>query len=337
MPETKKNNNLTWLDVARRSDPDGRIARIVELLGQEAPILEDIVMKPSNMTNGHKTTIRTGLPEVALRALNMGVPLGKSTTKQAQFDCALIEGRSHTDAELINMSDDPLGTRFSENSTFFESMAQKTSNLLFYGNSLANPLEHMGLSYFYSDPAKASGRNMINAGGTATGELGSLWLVGFGDETIFGIYPKNTKAGVEHEDLGKQEVQDKNRNYYTAYVDKYVTRTGLVVKDWRYAGRVCNIDVNDLLAGEMDPATLVHLVNYCVILKNRIPSLNKARFAWYCNGEIKTVLENQAINQKNAALGYKTIQGNTGIATLLNIPIKKCDPLVTTESQVVFP
>ncbi|WP_424245899.1 hypothetical protein Dip510_000832 [Elusimicrobium posterum] len=336
MADVIKNNNLTWLDQARRTDPDGKTARIVELLNQEAPILGDIIMKPSNMTNGHKTTLRTGLPEVVLRALNTGTPVGKSLTQQAQFDCALVEGRSHTDKELLDMSDDPNGTRFSENDAFFEATSQKIVNLLFYGNSLINPLEHMGLSYFYSDVKKASGKNMINAGGTKVGGLSSLWLVGFNDNTIFGIYPKNTNAGVKHEDLGYHEVQDKNGNYFTAAVDKYTARTGLVVKDWRYAGRVCNIDTQALLTGTSASDAVAKLVNYAVILKNRIPSMSKAKFSWYCTGDMKTVLENQALNAKNAALGYKTIQGDTSVTTLLDIPIKKCDALLTTESQISF-
>ena len=48
----------TLLDVATRSDTDGKIAQIAEILNQTNEILEDAVWVEGNLPTGHKTTAR---------------------------------------------------------------------------------------------------------------------------------------------------------------------------------------------------------------------------------------------------------------------------------------
>jgi len=54
--------NLTLLDLAKRTDPDGQISSIVELLSQENEILRDMTFINGNLETGHKSTARTGIP-----------------------------------------------------------------------------------------------------------------------------------------------------------------------------------------------------------------------------------------------------------------------------------
>ena len=65
-------------DVAKRLDKDGKIDKIVEIMADTNEILDDMLFQEGNLPTGHKTTIRTGLPEVAWRLLNYGVPQSKS-------------------------------------------------------------------------------------------------------------------------------------------------------------------------------------------------------------------------------------------------------------------
>ena len=43
-------------------------------------------------------------------------------------------------------------------------------------------------------------KNVISAGGA--GSCTSVWLVVWGPNTIHGIFPKGSKAGLSHDDLG---------------------------------------------------------------------------------------------------------------------------------------
>ncbi|HXS30592.1 MAG TPA: hypothetical protein VN755_07140, partial [Steroidobacteraceae bacterium] len=71
-------NSLTLADHAKRTDPSGGISKIVEMLSQSNPLLEDMVWREGNLPTGHRTTVRTGLPTVAWRLINAGVTPSKS-------------------------------------------------------------------------------------------------------------------------------------------------------------------------------------------------------------------------------------------------------------------
>ena len=74
-------NNPTLMDVARRTDGNGKIAKIVEMLSEQNAILDDMVFEMCNNGSSHKTTVRTGLHEAVCSKLYEGVPSSKSTTE----------------------------------------------------------------------------------------------------------------------------------------------------------------------------------------------------------------------------------------------------------------
>ena len=78
---------LTYADWAKRMGDDYRIAAIIELLSQTNEILDDMLVVEGNLPTGHKTTVRTGLPQATWRLLNQGVPNAKSTTAQIVDTC----------------------------------------------------------------------------------------------------------------------------------------------------------------------------------------------------------------------------------------------------------
>ena len=64
----------TLADLAKRMDPDGNIAKVIEMLAQRNQILDLMPWAECNDGTGHKTTVRTGLPTATWRQLNYGVP-----------------------------------------------------------------------------------------------------------------------------------------------------------------------------------------------------------------------------------------------------------------------
>ena len=72
-------NAVTYLDLAKRMDPDGRVSDIVNILSQTNELLDDLLALEGNLPTGHQTTIRTGLPQATWRLLNAGVSPTKRT------------------------------------------------------------------------------------------------------------------------------------------------------------------------------------------------------------------------------------------------------------------
>lgn len=335
---TLASTQLTLVDWAKRLDPDGKVPVVAELLSQTNEILEDAIFVQGNLPTGHRVVVRTGLPTVYWRTLNAGVPTSKSTTAQVDEGCGMLEARSHVDAKLAVLHEDIGGFRMSEDKSFIEAMNQLQATTLFYGNPATDIKQYLGLSSRYGSISGAgNAQNIIDAGGTGSNNT-SIWLVVWSDQTVFCTFPKGSKAGLVHRDLGEESVQDASLGWYQALRTLYQWDNGLVVKDWRYAVRICNINVANLV-GESTAADIIKLM---IKAMARIPTMNMGKPAFYMNRTVKEMLEIQTIGKNAAASAVvnNVIFDDLGkfsqvLSTFRGVPLRRCDQLILTEARVV--
>ena len=323
-------NNLTLSDRAKRLDPNGKIDKIVEILGETNEMLDDMVWMEGNLPTGHRTTIRTGLPSAYWRILNQGVPTGKSRTKQIDDSCGMLEVYAEVDKKLADLGGNAAALRVSEDRAFLEGMSQQFQTAAIYGNTETDPEQIMGLAPRFDDPSAEVGENMINAAGEGSDNT-SIWLVCWGEDSAFGIYPKGYKAGFIHEDLGEQTLEDANGNKYQGYRSHYEWNCGICVRDWRYIVRICNIDVSDLTKNAATGADLIDLMVQAV----EIPPALKGRCAWYCNKTVRSYLRRQITNKSNVHLDINQIAGKR-VLTFDEIPVRRVDKILNTEAAISF-
>lgn len=325
---------LTLSDWAKRLDPDGKVPTIVELLSQTNGILQDMLWKEGNLPTGDRTTVRTGLPQVFWRLLNQGIQPSKSTTAQIDEACGMLEAWSEVDVELAKLNGNTAAFRLSEAMAFIEAMNQEMASTVFYGNSGIAPEEFNGLSVRYADTTAANARNIIDGGSVAgQTDCSSIWLVVWGNNTIHGIFPKGSKAGLEHNDLGLQTVETVAGatgtpigNRLRVWQEQYVWKCGISLKDWRYVVRVGSIDISDNSADYIDLMTKA---------KNRVESLNSGKAVFYMNRTIAERLELQRKADVSAGGGltYDVVDGKWE-ASFRGIPIRTCDALLETETSL---
>jgi hypothetical protein len=331
---------LTLADWAKRLDPDGRAPKVAEVLSQTNEILEDAVMIEGNLPTGHRLVIRTGLPQVFYRMINQGVPTSKSTTTQIDEACGILEARSHIDVELVKLNGNEAAFRLSEDRAFIEAMNQAMAGAMFYGNPGVDPRQFLGLQTRYSSLTAGNGQNILDAGGTGTNNC-SIYLVVWGEDTVFCPFPKGTKAGLDHKDLGEESVQDANGNYYQAVRALYQWKNGLAVKDWRYVVRIANINVTDLTGQSATQASsaATAIINLMIRALDRVPNLAMGRPAFYANRTVYSMLRVAALNKSNNALSIENATNQFGTAykmtTFMGVPLRKVDQLLNTESRVV--
>lgn len=323
-------NNL--LDVAKRLDPDGKIAKIVELLAMTNEILMDIPFKEANEMTSHQTTVRTGLPTVYWRNINQGTQPSKSTTAQIKEGIGMLEAWSECDVKLAKLSGNEKAFRLSEAQAFLEAMNQEAASTIFYGNSAATTEEFNGLAIRYSSLSAANAQNILNGAGVG-GDNSSIYLVCWGENTIHGVYPKGSKAGIEHEDLNMQTIE--NAGGVTGarmrvYQDKFAWDMGIALKDWRYVVRICNIDISLLVAGSG-----ADLINLMIKAVHRIFNKNMGRCVFYMNRTCFEYLDIQRRDDVTAGgqLNYKEVDGKQ-IYDFRGIPVKIVDALLETEATV---
>jgi len=330
--------NLTLLDWAKRVDPDGRVPVVAELLSQSNEILADCVMKEGNLPTGDRVVIRTGLPTVYWRALNQGIPSSKSTTAQVDEACGMLEARSEVDKDLAMLNGNTAQFRLSEDTAFLEAMNQTMAETMFYGDPGADPKQFLGLQKRYSDKAAANGTNILDAGGSGSDNT-SVYLVVWGDQTVYCPFPKGSKAGLMHEDLGEQTVYDGD-NRLQALVTRYQWKNGLVVKDWRYVVRIGSILVDDLIGATGTQALTIgtNLLRLMTRATYKIPNLGVGRPAFYMNRTVHSALSVMAMDKSQGVL--KIEQGLTQFGTaqsylsFLGIPIRRVDSLLNNEEAI---
>lgn len=328
-------NKVTLLDVARTMDPDGSTAAIAELLSQENEMLMDMPWYEGNLPTGHRTTTRTGLPDVTFRKLNGGVPASKATTAQIDEACAILEARSEIDVDLAMLNGNTASFRLTQGKAFMESMNQKMQNQVIYGDKLTTE-GFIGLAPRFDDvPTTVSGAankvNVIDAGGTGTDNT-SIWLVGWGPSSVHGIFPKGSQAGLVHKDLGEGDAFDANNARYRALMDQYQWKCGIAVPDWRYIVRICNIDVSDLTKNASAGADIIDLMTQA---QEMIHSLTGVQPAYYVNRTIRSYLRRQTVNKvANSTLMYDEVDGKPALM-FGEVPVRRVDALINAEARVV--
>ncbi len=329
---------LTLADWAKRLDPDGKTAKTVEILSQTNEILEDMLFKEGNLPTGEQTTIRTGLPAVFYRLINQGVPKSKSTTAQITENAAMLTARSEVDQDEAELNGNVNTYRMDEAMAFVEAMSQRMATTLFYG-SAANPEEFVGFSPRYNDLSAPNAQNILDAGGTGS-DNSSIWLVGWGQRTVMGIFPKGSKAGMSHEDLGLDDAFDSNNDRFRAYMDLWKWRNGLVVKDWRYAVRVANIDISDLvgLTGTQALTASTSIIKLMSRSIDRMPSLTGINPSFYVNRTVASHLRIIGLEKSNSAVTVEPALNQFGenifTTRFLGIPVRLVDALTEAEAQV---
>jgi hypothetical protein len=330
---------LTLADLSKRLGPDGKVDPVVELLSQQNLILEDLVVKEANQPTSHVATVRTGLPAVYWRLYNQGVPLSKSTTAQVTEPCAMLEARSHIDAKMLNLNGNSAAFRLSEESPFIEAMNQEVTSKLFNGNVGADMKTFSGLATRYSSTSAGNGGNVILAGGSGS-DNASVYLVVWGEQTVFCPFPKGSRAGLATRDLGEESVQDSNGNWYQAARSLFQWDIGLVVKDWRYVVRIANIDVSDWIGvtGTQASAASTNLIKLMMRAIARIPNFSMGRAAFYSNRSIQEGLMIQALEKSSNALGIKQAMTQFGTAInqleFMGVPVRAVDGLGVAETLV---
>lgn len=330
----------TLLDVSKRLDPDGRIAEIGDILSQQNSVLDDIIWKESNLPTGHKFTLRTSRPAVSWRKMNQGVPASKSSTSQYTEALGSLVAYNEVDRKIASLNGNTPEFRLSESSDTTKGMNEEFAKKLIYGDVLTAPEEMTGIIPRYASLSGTTAPRVIDAGGTGADNT-SILLVCWADDTVFGIYPKGSKAGLVFEDKGLVTLRDDSNNPLEGYRSYFEWNCGLCVKDWRYIVRIANIDVSDLAtAGDAGAADLsANIMKYMLLALHKIPNLSNVKPAFYMNETTLAMLDVKLFDKGNAFLKVEDISGSGGfprpsVMHFRGVPCRKVDQMLSNEARV---
>jgi hypothetical protein len=342
----------TLYDVAKTFGPDGKVLVVAELLNQSNELIQYMNFIEGNLPTGHKASVRVGLPVVTYRQFYKGVAVSKSGRATIEDVCAMLEGRNEIDKDLAELNGYAPAFRASEALAFVESMRETFAQGVMYGDTSVNKDGILGLTPRYNSLSAISGANVIDAGGTGVDNT-SVWLVVWGANTVTGIYPKASKAGLQQEDLGIIDAFDANNNRYRAFAEWWQWKFGLHVADWRYAIRIANVDISDLTGQTgtqaINAATWINKLMIKALA--RVPSMGMGTPTFLASRTVKEMLSIGALDKSQNALSFTAAVNQygdvrpgsvggagTGLSggqlLFQGVPVLTVDQILPTENRV---
>ena len=327
------NTYATLLDVAKRLDPDGRVALVGEVLSQTDEMVEVMNFREANMPLGNRVTLRTSLPTPSRRFVNRGVKRGKSTTEQFVDTIEMNELYIDTDVRAILPGVSVDQYRWSEDMAAIAGFTKQVARDLLYGNEASEPGSFTGLAPRYGSLSGKYKDQIVDAGGTGWTNT-SLYLVTTGDEHTSCVYPIGAKAGLDIRNLGEQRVYDKNGDPFQAFSTLFKWDIGLSIKEYRSNARLANIDVSALANAGKAGYTGPDLPNLIIDLLGKVRGNKLGKRFLFANPTLATAIRKLALTKASGNIAIDEFCGRK-VAFIDNIPVMTEEAILNTEDRVV--
>jgi hypothetical protein len=238
----------------------------------------------------------------------------------------MLETWSRNDIEVINAFPNPKQARNDEAMAFVEGLGQTMASTMIYGNSATTPEKFTGLAPRMPDISATT--NVINEGGSGN-DVTSIYIVDWSPTGVYMIYPKGSMAGLEHKDKGIETVNNNSLTasgtVFEAYVDKFVWKAGMVVKNSKSIARIANI--------EPDGSSNIFDEDNLIILLNRMTKGPGRRI--YCNQNIMTQMQIRLKDKGNVHFTKEDgLDGGGPVMRFQGVPIRLVEQILETETDL---
>lgn len=349
MPTIKGDQFLTYRDLMSGLKGDKTFDHdIVELMLRENPMLEHMIIKEANDGTSNKTTIRTGLPSATWSAFYEGVQASKGSKQQIRNTAGLLKSKIEIDALMYDQAPNKSALLYDEVAQHSEAMMNEMADALIYGNIKDNPRKFNGFMTFlpeYGNYVDGNGNwkmatdpddtayYVIN-GAKYTSPSGSarrsILLVGWGTKAVSCFYPQGAKGGLQKGEFKKVDVDDPVKGgTYEAYRQYFTWQLGLDVRDFRYVGRIANIELDHMLDASGQP-DYIELLRH---LRARVKS-GGVRQCLYMDKLVLEGLETLlARKTQGNAMTFIQLQEHN-VPALYGIPVFTTDTMRVNEAAV---
>ena len=346
---TITSNFLTLADLASQLDPDGKPATIIDLMSQSNAVVDSMLWMEGNLPTGHKITQKTSLPGLQSRAFGQGVSSQKSTQVQITETCGMFAAVSDIDVKLAELGGNVNAVRLNEDKSFIEGMTQGFASKLWYGDESIDPNSFNGMARRYGTLNSNYGaqyKNTLDLGGTGSVNS-SIYIMTWGATSgTAGIFPKGTQAGLVMEDKGKVIKYNSDGSSLEVFQTRFYWSAGLVVPDWRFNVRLCNIDSTLVGIGASSPDLILALDGAIGLLPKvqgagsyradpTRPSgmVGDGRTEIYMNRTVFTALKQQCSFRRNMLLNFNQA-APVPYFDWNGVPIRVTDSILNTEARV---
>lgn len=327
--------NYSLQDIMAAKDPDGKLSVVTDIITKSNPIMQDIVWQEGLLEEGDRVTLRTKLGNPQWKRYNEYASASTSKVTQVDEVCGHIEDWSQIDADLARKAGDLNTYLMRESKAKIAAMGQAVVETMLYGNISTDPATFQGFlprlgalneEYMSGEPV------VIDAGGRTASSNASILLVGWGTDTVHGIYPKYSKAGLDFQNKGLV-TDTQNGKFLDVYRSKFSWEAGLAVRDYRYIVRIANIDVASLatIGGSDDASAQLYLKFIDAI--SAIPNPDMVKLCAYGPRKVWAALSKKAALTGNRDNTQSITQVGM-VSDIMGVPFRRLDSMLTAEAVI---
>lgn len=315
---------------------------IVEIMLQVNAILDDMYIVEANDGTSNITTIRTGMPEAYWTAFYEGVAASHGTKKQVRNTAGHLMSKLEIDARLYDQAPDRSALLHDEITSHCGTMGNEMADCLFYGNIGNEPKKFNGFGNFYSQIGgtastddRVSSHYVFNAKSAtkpSTAMLRSIWLIGWGSQSMRCFYPRGSKGGIDKGEWKKVEATnpDDASKTYEAYRQYLNWQLGLDVRDYRFGGRIANIQADHMF----DDSGMPEYIEMIRRMLTRVKDNGVKQVLYMDKLTLEAIGVWLARKTMANAMTFSQLQERM-TPHLFGIPVRTCDALNTNEEEVV--
>lgn len=333
--------------VANYSSLDAKAQFIIpaRILDRMTPFIKMLPMIPSNNILSNIAVRTDSLPVASTRRWNEGIKATAAKNVPLSDPIALFEDYSEVDKDLWEIQNQPNAWRSDQDMNHIEGLFQLIESTVLYGNLAVSPGAFNGIATRFNNLTSvpngdSTWKPNVWNGGASSGNVTSAWMIEFSPESLYGIYPPNSPAGLSIRDLGEftKELAAGTGSVGSNYLYQ-VLRTmlrwylGIQIADERCVQRIANINPTILSSNNFDE-------NIFIAAKNQLPRFGEAPgTAIFVNRDLKTQIDIRAVTQKintyftPPADGSMDVFGKS-VTKFQNIPIYTAEKILSTETVV---
>lgn len=229
-------------------DGNAMYVKSANVLALKCPLFRMLPVFPTNQIMSEIFSKVNSMGSPSLRRFNEYVTPTKNSRTPGTEPVAMFDDWSEVDSALYDLQNDKEQWRMDEDMMKMESMAQAIEDQLLNGNMGTYPAGINGLFTRYNLSTRrpngvSSTRYNVQLAGGSGSDVTSVIAMELGPTKVYGIYPKNSRAGINLENKGKvtSESSGARMDVYRTHLQAYF---GLVVKDDRCVQMVRNIEVS---------------------------------------------------------------------------------------------
>ena len=339
----------TFTDIVNNyssTDAGAKFVLPTRVLDRMTPLIKMLPMKASNNIMSNIAVRTDSLPVASTRLWNQGIQPTSAKNVPLNDPIMLYEDYSEVDKDLWEIQNHPNAWRADQDMNHLQGLFQLMESTLYYGSLATNAGQFNGLATrfnnleSYPNGDQSWVPNVWNGGNAVTNGNTSLWLIEFGDDTVYGIYPPNTPAGMSMRDLGEVTKETSastgagpSLNYlYQVLRTMLRWYMGIQISDERAVQRIANINPTALSSNDFDENILIQA-------KNWLPRAGEGSgTVIFVNRALKTQIDIRAVSQKLNAYTYfnanETDVFGRSVTKFQNIPIYVAEKILSTEAVV---